>query len=124
MARDDGTGTRTFKHYSAIPGLSSKGGEISYVFYFIVFLVIDKEKLFRAESNPSEGQFSIEKYVAGSSPAMNKTSFIPEVTGSPLHFFRTLMVMRFNIRQNKLLYFENDLAFVKTTFFVKCQHRF
>lgn len=61
---------QTFKCYSAIPGLSSKGGEISYIFYFIVFLVADK--LFRAESDPSgkssEGQFSIEKYVAGSSP--------------------------------------------------------
>lgn len=109
MARDDGTGTRTFKHYSAIPGLSSKGGEISYIFYFIVLLVTDKEKLFRAEYDPSgkssEGQFSIEKYVASSSPAMNKISFIPEETGSPLHFFRRLMLMRFNIWQSKLLYF-------------------
>lgn len=53
--------TQTFK---VIPDLSSKRGEFSYSFCFLVFLTAGKEILFRAEYDPSsknsEAWFPIE----------------------------------------------------------------
>lgn len=50
--------------YKAIPGLSSKEGEFSYSFFFLVFLTTGKEILFRADYDPSsknsKAQFPIE----------------------------------------------------------------